>query len=305
MNKYNIEGGIDFFAELYKSLDIDDCEEKNEDDKNRCLITNQLLTDKYIVLECNHKFNYIPLYNDLVNHKGKFNFMEGTNSKLNINEIRCPYCRNIQSGVLPYYEELGLKKINGVNFYDSTIKYNCYNPKYKTCEFKIPNPNFISSEPESKINKKYDDCFHTGTKISLYNKENSLQPITYGDDKCYCYKHKKVMINNYKLQEKEKQKQAKQLQKAQLKAEKEKAKEDAKIIKQKAKQETKLLNKKYISENIVLGPSIIENQSQQIGCVQILKTGPNKGTPCGCKIISENLCKRHFLMVNKELIINK
>ena len=108
MNKYNIEGGIDFFAELYKSLDIDDCEEKNEDDKNRCLITNQLLTDKYIVLECNHKFNYIPLYNDLVNHKGKFNFMEGTNSKLNINEIRCPYCRNIQSGVLPYYEELGL-----------------------------------------------------------------------------------------------------------------------------------------------------------------------------------------------------
>ncbi len=41
---------------------------------------------------------------------------------------------------------------------------------------------------------------------------------------------------------------------------------------------------------MVLELSNIENQ---IGCFQILKTGPNKGQPCGCKIFTDNFCKRH------------
>jgi hypothetical protein len=41
--------------------------------------------------------------------------MEGINMRLNNVEIRCPYCRKKQTGLLPYYEELGLEKINGVN----------------------------------------------------------------------------------------------------------------------------------------------------------------------------------------------
>jgi hypothetical protein len=59
MDKYKLEGGIDFFAELYKSLDIEE-----SDENNMCLITNQPLTDKFVSLNCGHKFNYIPLYND-------------------------------------------------------------------------------------------------------------------------------------------------------------------------------------------------------------------------------------------------
>ena len=85
MKKYNIEGGIDFFAELYKSLDIEENEEKTEEDKNKCLITNHLLIDKFVSLNCGHKFNYIPLYNDIVNHKKKFNHMESNSGKLNTN----------------------------------------------------------------------------------------------------------------------------------------------------------------------------------------------------------------------------
>ena len=34
MSKYNIEGGIDFFSELYKSLDIEENEQKTEEDNN-------------------------------------------------------------------------------------------------------------------------------------------------------------------------------------------------------------------------------------------------------------------------------
>ena len=121
MSKYNIEGGIDFFSELYKSLDIEENNQKIEEDNNLCLITNQPLLDKHVKLECGHKFNYIPLFNDIKNHKQKFNNLEGCNSKLKTNEIRCPYCRYKQNGVLPYYEELNIQKINGVNFYDPSL----------------------------------------------------------------------------------------------------------------------------------------------------------------------------------------
>jgi hypothetical protein len=32
MKKYNIEGGIDFYSELYKSLDVEENEHKTEED---------------------------------------------------------------------------------------------------------------------------------------------------------------------------------------------------------------------------------------------------------------------------------
>jgi hypothetical protein len=224
-----------------------------------------------------------------------------------MNEIRCPYCRKKQIGILPYYDELGLKKIYGVNCNDPSFKYNSkYNSKnIHNCKFQIPNLNFDIKKPETDTNKKFVYCNSVcTTKILLYNKENPLEPINYGDDKYYCYLHKKEMIKQYKLQEKEKEKEMKKLQKAQLKAEKMKAKEEEKAIKQKAKQDAKIVNKKIITENIVLGPSIIENQKEVNGCVQILKTGTNKGSVCGCKIVSENMCKRHYLLLHKEIIIN-
>ena len=36
--KYNIENNIDFFSELYKSLDTIENQEKTEEDDNYCLI---------------------------------------------------------------------------------------------------------------------------------------------------------------------------------------------------------------------------------------------------------------------------
>lgn len=300
MNKYNIEGGIDFFSELYKSLDVEESEEKTEEDNNKCLITNQLLIDKYVTMNCGHKFNYIPLYYDLVNHKKKFNQMEGLHSKLNLNEIRCPYCRKKQQGLLDYYEDLGLEKVNGVNFYDPSSKQLTQQTYYTShkCQFKWPNSCYNPNKPESQTNSKYlnyQSCGHYhGTQISIYNPENPSQPITYGDTSYYCYTHKKEMIKKYKLQQKENEK-----------LEKKKAKELEKqmnlLDKQKAKEALKALKKKPISENIVLGPLNLENQ---IGCVQILKTGKNKGNQCGCKIVFENMCKRHYLLNHKDLNIN-
>lgn len=272
MSKYTIEGGIDFYSELYKSLDDEYIEDSLNDD-NRCLITNEPLTDYFVELKCGHKFNYIPLYNDLVNHRKNFNKDESRSERLSGAQIRCPYCRCKHSTLLNYYECLGLKKEHGVNHYEppAFLKANdCFK-----CEFVYSNPNYNPNEPESVINSPYLNqkvCHMTGSKICIYNSICPEQPINYGDTKFYCYEHKKIMIKHYKAVEKEKEKKLKKEAKAQAKAEKLKVKAEL---------------KKNL-QNVVLGPSDV-----QVGCVQILKTGPNKGKQCGCKIFSNNLCKRH------------
>ena len=325
MSKYKIEGGIDFYEELYKSLDIEENEQKTDEDNNLCLITTQPLTDKYFQIECGHKFNYIPLYLDIKNHKQKFNGMEGSSSRLQADEIRCPYCRKKQKGLLPYYEELNLAKIHGVNFIDINIKSqtSSHNSNYKTCEFLTYNINFdasgnnpVETSTNNLGNCKFTKCFHLGSQIN-YNAYNEGE--NYGDEKHYCWNHKKQMIKKYKqdikdkakddvkkakLIAKEDAKKAKDEKKQKEKKEKQKIKEETK----KTKEESKKTNKsKQHSENVVLGPSIVTDLAGNeiiIGCQEFLKSGPNKGTHCGYKIVSENMCKRHFMMKHKELIIN-
>jgi hypothetical protein len=281
MNKYKIEGNIDFFEELYKSLDN---EEDLDEDTNTCLITNQLLTDKFIQLQCGHKFNYIPIFLDIKNHKQKFNSLEGNSTRLDNNEIRCPYCRNKHSGVLPFYEEFGYAKINGVNHYDPSVKgYQGYS--YKQCEYLSLNPNYdpsgnlqMETNKNNTGNVKFFVCYASGSKINIENSELN------NDNKCYCYKHKNIVIkaHNKKISEKAKEeaKAKKLLEKQLAKEEKEKAKE---------------LKKK--NKNVIIGV-------ETVGCIEILKSGLNKGKPCGCNIIIDNLCNRHFKIKNNIITNN-
>jgi hypothetical protein len=210
--------------------------------------------------------------------------------------------------VLPYYEECGLKKVNAVNYYDPYSTTNAYHK----CEYLYPNQKYDPNKPDSIINSPYlnnTKCHMTGFKIAIHNSENPSQPINYGDSKHYCYYHQEIMIKKYKNEEKEKiklaKKQAKELEKQIKKLEKDNTKamekeeklmkkfqeKMKKLEKQNAKSNPNVINNKLMTENVVLGPSNIETQP---GCVQILKTGPNKGTPCGCKIFSDNMCKRHI-----------
>jgi hypothetical protein len=288
--KYVFENNINFFDELYKSLDI---EESLDNDDNICLITKQILSDRFVKMDCGHKFNYLPLYNDILNHKKKFNNMESRNGSLHSNEIRCPYCRNKQTGVLPYYEDLSLLKVNGVNYYDPNIDHS---PNYTKCEFLTPKVVFDNDEVEESINSvqnKFTKCYLYGSKI---NDEN------YGDNKNYCYYHKKIIIKNKKKEllekKKEDKKKMKEEAKQKLKEEKLKIKEE----KQKIKRQLQKLQKGEESENVILGNivigSTINNNSNEY-CVQILKTGENKGNPCCKKVFDEHLCKRHYQLVNK------
>lgn len=271
MATYNLENNIDFYAELYKQLDSDNLENKD----NNCLITNMPLTDKFVELECGHKFNYEPLYNDVKNHKQKFNNMEAYTSRLKYNELRCPYCRTKSNVLLPYYEELGLEKISGVNFIN-----NNYDPDhpYKKCEFTILcNQISIATDLESPPTSIIK-CPHMGTQINYT--QSGFVGGNYGDEKYYCYKHKKVMTKTYKKQILDKKKE--ELKLIHLSEKQKKKEEKESIIKQK---------KGIIPKNVIL-------------CDAILQNGSNKGKLCGCKAVSETRCKRHYKKnINTENII--
>ena len=292
--KYIVEGNIYFFQELYNSL----YKEENYIVTECCLITNEPLVDKYVKLECGHCFNYVPLYYDIYNHKKKFNRMED-GGHLSSNEIRCPYCRHKQKGVLPYYEELGLEKVPGVNMFTEIHKASHY---YNTCEFLTENPKFNPELPEAEINYgncKFYKCYFNGTKI--INEEN------YGDEKYYCWSHKKIMIKKYKLMKKEKEKEAK----LKLKEEAKKVKDDAKKIKEEAKFKLKedakkeKINKLKNMTNIDKINLEIDDENHVlpdfVGCVEILKSRIYKGASCNQKVFQDNMCKRHFNLHNKNV----
>ena len=204
MKNYNIEGNIDFFSELYKSLDIEENIEKTCEDDNLCLITSTPLDEHFVKLKCGHKFNYTPLYYDIKNHKQKFNNMEDSNSHLKHDEIRCPYCRTKQKELLPYFEELCLPKVHGVNFNDPNRKvvYPHTNHNHKKCEFLTPNPNYDPSGNNpiekgtqySELNYKFFTCFNGG----YYQLSNIITDYT-GEDKCFCYFHKKKTLKDHNL----------------------------------------------------------------------------------------------------------
>lgn len=108
---YIIEGDINFFNELNNELKKSPIQETKSDDI--CLITHEALTDNYITLSCNHRFNYIPLYLEVLNQKNRYSSLETTHLK--INEIKCPYCRTITTKLLPYINCGCVHRVYGVN----------------------------------------------------------------------------------------------------------------------------------------------------------------------------------------------
>ena len=99
---YEIENNLDWKDLLNK-------EEVIEDNNNVCLISSMPLDDAFICLPCNHKFNYINIYNEIIKQKQKFSNLE--TCKLKINQIKCPYCRTIHNNLLPYYKLSNINRI--------------------------------------------------------------------------------------------------------------------------------------------------------------------------------------------------
>ena len=104
----------DFNKKLFASL----CEDE-EDADNCCLISGELLDDDPVILACGHKFNYKSIYHEFVNQKA-YSKLEVCNLKKY--QVKCPYCRNIQTGILP--PKADYPEYDGVNWPISKVAKN-------------------------------------------------------------------------------------------------------------------------------------------------------------------------------------
>jgi hypothetical protein len=311
---YKLEGDIDFFAELQKSLleeELDEGEGEGGEPVPTCQITGLPLTENHFKMNCGHMFNYASLYTEIC--KQKFEFKTYTMDSISTTDIRlfrtqgfdyfikCPYCRRIQTALLPYYENLPFPKKYGVNTTDTAFKV------------------METSSSESYTYKVYGYIFEKGVCcVSLSETQNvkcfnSWVSEIPGLCKSYCPNHIRAVSKEYKLLEKEKtiknkaaakalakdalakdslaKAEAKSLAKAEAKA---LAKAEAKAL----AKDTKDTLKKVKLENKIISKktgtiAVFVPESDEPKCSALIKSGPKKGAECGLKCVQNGFCGRH------------
>lgn len=169
---YIIEGNLDLYTEIENCI--------VENDSELCLLTNLPLEDNFIILDCNHKFNYLALYNETCNQK-KRNYYDIAPAKYD--EIKCPYCREPTPKLLPYFCKYDVQKIPGVTIPSKySMKLHCCEYKHKSCknsEDMCGESAFISDKGilcnkhyrksiGLKIKNNINDSNHTCSKDELY-----------------------------------------------------------------------------------------------------------------------------------------
>ena len=102
----NEDDTFDFQKELLELLSTEDTV-----NDNICLISNIPLEDDCVKLVCGHKFNYTSIFNE-IKYQKQSNHLE--TQKLYTHELKCPYCRTIQKGLLPSRDNF--ENIHGVNW---------------------------------------------------------------------------------------------------------------------------------------------------------------------------------------------
>jgi hypothetical protein len=308
MVKYTIEGNINFYEELYKSFD-----DLDDTITELCQITGMPLTDRFVTLECNHKFNYNSIYKEI--YKQKFIFRSYNYETLIASElakfkeskkdyyIKCPYCRSIQFTLLPYYEDMEHEKRYGINSLEKGLVDSNY---------------IINSSPYNYTYSSYGYTFNSGSCCKVvqivdgkeYFCNAKMSAPVLEMNKSFCASHIRGAVKQYKMdkiiKEKAEAKNAKIMAKEELLNAKIKEKEEIKNAKIKAKEE--LLNAKIKAKDSKKVQNIVTNQEMQIttfipdadgidvpieGCKAILKTGLKKGQPCGNKVQNDGCCSRH------------
>ena len=173
---YSIEGNIDFYKELLESVCETTLDEKKDEKKEDelCLITQQPLEEHFIVLDCNHKFNYLPLFHEVKRQKSKqYVWNQYDPVRLKINEIKCPYCRQVQPKLLPYV------KIPG----NLTISYGVTFPeKYRMDRIECP---AIFKSGKRKGQRCGKGCSKNDGFCKLHMKSNK-QSENKNKEKCGC-----------------------------------------------------------------------------------------------------------------------
>ena len=161
------------------------------DTDNNCLLTKEALNDIHVTLNCGHKFNYIPLYKEVVIQKTSAGMTTNgyyNSCTLRLNEMKCPYCRRVQDKLLPFLNYDNIKRLRGVNGPESVCM------KTRMCE-----------HIETANNKKKN----TKKKISDSCECNAIHVVNCA---YYCKKHYEQQLQKKEQQEQQEQQQQEQQQ---------------------------------------------------------------------------------------------
>ena len=121
--QYSVEEDLDVdFFEALKKMQKDAEQDAGQDAEQdasitACLITDAPLNAFHVQLECGHKFNYEPLYQEVLRQKGRMG-MHNYYEKIGTGQIKCPYCRGITNQLLPYIGKSPhpvIRRLIGVN----------------------------------------------------------------------------------------------------------------------------------------------------------------------------------------------
>ena len=167
---------------------IDINNENNNNNEELCLITKEKLEENFVKLSCNHKFNYEAIFYDITFQK-KYNNLE--TNKLSKYQVKCPYCRNIQNGLIFWKEPYD--KIYNVNW----PKSKWY--KSNTCKF------IFKKGSKKNIQCEYK-CYNDFCKKHSYSKCQAIissgkrkgeicnaKSFKEHDSKNYCKRHFKKL----------------------------------------------------------------------------------------------------------------
>ena len=307
MTTHEIDENFNFYDELYKSLDDSD----DEDETDKCQITGLLLKEKSVSLECSHHFNYDALYTEMCKQKyvfGTYNVktLSYKDQRTFVTSgfdyyIKCPYCRNIQFTILPYYEELGLEQKYGINCSDKTLESPQNNYYYCNRGYLLDTYTFKAYGATFK--KSQETCCYKS--IHGYKCEGTFVAPISNTYVSACRPHYKSELQKYKLLEKNKlflEKKQILLEKKQILEEKKQILEEKKKTKKLPKIKNELIKNELINQKNPIGQYVPDDPNEEIilekdlnqGCTIILKSGPNKGKQCCCKTVNDvGICKRH------------
>lgn len=157
----------------FNKLLQEELKKNNELDDNICLITKEPLEKTFIKLSCNHTFNYDAIYNEIFKQKVIKNYKEI--QKLNNNCLKCPYCRNIQTKLLPH--KPGTKKTKLVNWPPKNSMENPYlknNCKYTFKSGKRKNNSCNIKCADKFCNKHFKYIENKKLKNSSKNIKNEI-----------------------------------------------------------------------------------------------------------------------------------
>lgn len=195
-----------------------DSDIENEQTQTHCLISHELLDQNVITLPCNHSFNFLPLYFELLRQNRR------------VPNLHCPYCRTVHiDTVLPHV------KLNKSMVYRIGINQ----PTEFCLPFHTCNYIFSSGKQKGKICPATAYTTSDGTYCAAHHKT-----IKFKKEKEHAKiekLHMKQKLKSEKILIKQEEKQQKILQKQLIKEEKQKHINELKLIKQKQKNEQKLM----------------------------------------------------------------